>query len=64
MVEVSRLVHPDMMIEIEADALIGAPRTTAASAKPAASAKHRAATKSKRRARAAAAGSKPSRRRK
>ena len=60
MVEVRRLVHPDMMIEIEADALIRTANKP--TAMPAAPAKHRARTKSKGQATGAVTRAKPSRR--
>jgi len=61
MVEVRRLVHPDMMIEIEADALIRTANKPTAAAMPAAPAKPRAVTKPKGRT-TGAARSKPPRR--
>jgi enamine deaminase RidA (YjgF/YER057c/UK114 family) len=45
MVEVRRLVHPDMLIEIEADAYAGASPSSAARAKPKAASKPKAVRK-------------------
>lgn len=64
LVEVRRLVHPDMMVEIEVDAMIRgavAPASTAA-VKPAARARPRAAVKTKTKPGASGGKSKPARR--
>jgi enamine deaminase RidA (YjgF/YER057c/UK114 family) len=61
-VEVRRLAHPDMMIEIEADAYAGAATSPAASAKPKATVKPKAAVKHPKKSAKKPASKKPARR--
>jgi hypothetical protein len=61
-VEVRRLAHPDMMIEIEADAYAGAATSPAASAKPKATVKPKAAVKHPKKSAKKPAAKKPARR--
>jgi enamine deaminase RidA (YjgF/YER057c/UK114 family) len=61
-VEVRRLAHPDMMIEIEADAYAGAANNQPASPKPRASVKPKAAVKPPKKSAKKPASKKPARR--
>jgi enamine deaminase RidA (YjgF/YER057c/UK114 family) len=61
-VEVRRLAHPDMMIEIEADAYAGAANTQPASAKPPAAVKPKAAARPPKKSAKKPAWKKPARR--
>jgi enamine deaminase RidA (YjgF/YER057c/UK114 family) len=61
-VEVRRLAHPDMMIEIEADAYAGAANTQPASAKPQAAVKPKAAARPPKKSAKKPAWKKPARR--
>ena len=61
-VEVRRLAHPDMMIEIEADAYAGTANSQTASAKPQAAAKPKAAVKPPKKSAKKPASKKPARR--
>jgi enamine deaminase RidA (YjgF/YER057c/UK114 family) len=61
-VEVRRLAHPDMMIEIEADAYAGAANTQPASAKPQAAVKPKAAARPPKKSAKKPASKKPARR--
>jgi len=62
MVEVRRLVHPDMLIEIEADAYAGTSPGSANRAKPKASSKPKAAAKPSSKSAKKAVSKKPARR--
>jgi enamine deaminase RidA (YjgF/YER057c/UK114 family) len=61
-VEVRRLAHPDMMIEIEADAYAGVANSQTASAKPRAAVKPKAAVKPPKKSAKKPASKKPARR--
>ena len=61
-VEVRRLAHPDMMIEIEADAYAGTANSQTASAKPQAAVKPKAAVKPPKKSAKKPASKKPARR--
>jgi reactive intermediate/imine deaminase len=61
-VEVRRLAHPDMMIEIEADAYAGPANSQPASAKPQAAVKSKAAVKPPKKSAKKPASKKPARR--
>jgi hypothetical protein len=61
-VEVRRLAHPDMMVEIEADAYAGAANSQPASAKPQAAAKPKASAKPVKKSAKKPASKKPARR--
>jgi reactive intermediate/imine deaminase len=61
-VEVRRLAHPDMMIEIEADAYAGGANSQPASAKPQAAVKPKAAVKPPKKSAKKQASKKPARR--
>ena len=62
MIEVRRLIHPDMLIEIEADAYVGAPSSSVSQPKPKAASKPKASRLVKKPALKKPAAKKPARR--